>query len=383
MAEVAPARVTEARLGGLLALATESAAYRELEDRVSSRGPLGVADATAGARVFAWAALVALARRTVLVVAPSEDRARRWRAELSGWLGEDRVLAFPEREAMPYEASAPSASAVHQRLLALWRLRDEEPVAVIASLRALMEWTIAPRILAERGRAIRIGTRLPWRETAAWLLSLGYDPVPEVSEPGTFSRRGGIIDIYPASATEPARIELFGDDIESIRSFDPVTQRSQATLEELVVLPAREISLERAPEIAERIVSAGWDALGDDFTDYTQLLEGLRQGVYAPGVDAFAPLLGATASLLAHLPADAATVVFEDSVELALAWDSYESMADERREELRADGLPVTAFPPPYVPRTQLEREAGEHGAVRVAPADNALRLGWTGSSNF
>jgi transcription-repair coupling factor (superfamily II helicase) len=265
----------------------------------------------------------------------------------------------------------------------LWRLRDGGPLAVVTSLRAAMQWTVPAETLAARGRALRPGTTLPWKKTAAWLLSLGYEPVPEVSEPGTFSRRGGIIDVYPASATEPARIELFGDDIESIRSFDPVTQRSQATLEELVVLPAREISLERGPEIAERIAGAGWDGLGDIFSDYTQLLEGLRQGQYAPGVDAFAPLLGATASLIAHLPADAATVVFEDSVELALAWDSYEAMADERREELRADGLPVTTFPAPYVPRTQLEREAGEHGAVRVAPADNALRLGWTGTSNY
>jgi len=246
-----------------------------------------------------------------------------------------------------------------------------------------MEWTLPSETLAERGRALRVGTTLPWQRTAAWLLSLGYEPVPEVSEPGTFSRRGGIIDVYPASATEPARIELFGDDIESIRSFDPVTQRSQSTLEELVVLPAREITLERGPEVADRIAGAGWDGLGDDLGDYTTLLEGLRQGQYAPGVDTFAPLLGATSSLIAHLPADAATVVFEDSVELVLAWDSFEALAEERRDELRGNGLPVNAFPAPYVPRTQLEREAGEHGAIRVAPADNALKLGWPSSSSY
>ena len=372
-----------ARLAGLLARAEESPAFRALAERVATGGTVAVTDATAGARAYAWASLVATQGRTVLVVAPSEDRARRWRAELAGWLGDERVVAFPERESMPYEAGSPSASSVHQRLLALWRLRDGEPLAVVASLRALLEWTIPADTLADRGRAVRPGTTLAWQKTAAWLLSLGYEPVPEVSEPGTFSRRGGIIDIYPASATEPARIELFGDDIESIRSFDPVTQRSQATLEELVVLPAREITLERGPEVADRIAGAGWDALGEDLGDYSALLEGLRQGQYAPGVEIFAPLLGATSSLIAHLPADAATVVFEDSVELALAWDSYEALAEERREELRGNGLPVNAFPLPYVPRTQLEREAGEHGAIRVAPADNALRLGWTGSSSY
>src|SRR5207302_7646412 len=137
-----------------------------------------------------------------------------------------RVVPFPERESMPYEAGSPSASAVHQRLLALWRLRDGEPIAVVASLRAVMQWTLPPADLAERGRALRVGTTLPWQATAAWLLALGYEPVPEVGEPGTLSRRGGIIDVYPASASAPPRVQLFGDDIDSRRSFAPVTQRS-------------------------------------------------------------------------------------------------------------------------------------------------------------
>src|SRR5436190_14376756 len=256
MADAVRAPSCEARLAGLLGRAEESPAFHALADRVASGGTLAVADASAGARAFAWAALVATQGRTVLVVAPSEDRARRWRAELSGWLGEDRVVAFPERESLPYEAGSPSSTAVHQRLLALWRLRDGEPLAVVASLRAAMQWTVPAETLAERGRALRVGATLPWQQTAAWLLALGYEPVPEVSEPGTFSRRGGIIDVYPASATEPARIELFGDDIESIRSFDPVTQRSQATLEELVVLPAREISERGLRPLGHRIERA-------------------------------------------------------------------------------------------------------------------------------
>src|SRR5207302_898576 len=164
-----------ARMGGILALADRSEVYRDLASRLEDRQRVGIAEANAGARAFAWSALVAQNARTVALVAPSEDRARRWRAELAGWLGEDRVLAFPER--------------------------------------------------------------------------------------GTFSRRGGIIDIYPASAEQPARVELFGDEIETLRAFDPVTQRSQAPLEELIVLPAREFALETAPALAQRLVRAGWDGL--------------------------------------------------------------------------------------------------------------------------
>src|SRR5438093_5484293 len=382
--------VARARLGGILALADRSEAYRELASRLEDRQRVGIAEANAGARAFAWSALVAQNARTVALVAPSEDPARRWRAELAGWLGEDRVLAFPERETMPFEASAPSGTAVHQRLLTLWRLATTQaPVAVVTSLRALLEHTIPPEDLARRGRTLRAQDRLSWAETAAWLFDLGYEPVTEVSEPGTFSRRGGIIDIYPASAEQPARVELFGDEIETLRAFDPVTQRSQASLEELIVLPAREFALEAAPGLAERLNRAGWDRLagaddedGADLSPYGRLVDTLREGGYAPGVDAFAPSLGATASLLDHL-ADRGTVVFEDTVELDLAHDALEAQAEERRDELATQGLPVAVFPPPYVPRSRIDEAAERHGVVRVRPSERALRLGWGSVTSY
>src|SRR2546427_1608632 len=382
--------VGRARLGGVLALAERSDAYRDLASRLEDRQRLMVADANAGARAFAWSALVAENARTVALVAPSEDRARRWRAELAGWLGEERVLGFPERETMPFEAGAPSGTAVHQRLLTLWRLATAHvPVAVVTSLRALLEHTIPPDDLARRGRTLRAGDGLSWRKPAAWLFDLGYEPVTEVSEPGTFSRRGGIIDIYPASAEQPARVELFGDEIETLRAFDPVTQRSQASLEELIVLPAREFALEAAPGLAERLNRAGWDRLagaddedGADLSPYGRLVDTLREGGYAPGVDAFAATLGATASLLDHL-GDRATVVFEDTVELDLAHDALEAQAEEKREELAGQGLAVSVFPPPYVPRSRVDELAERHGAVRVWPAPDAVRLGWSGLTSY
>ncbi|OLC11751.1 MAG: transcription-repair coupling factor [Chloroflexi bacterium 13_1_40CM_68_15] len=384
--------LSSVRLGGIVALAERSERYRELASRLGDRERVSVTDATAGARAFAWSALVASSGRTIALVAPSEDRARRWRAELAGWLGDERVLAFPERETMPFEVSAPSGTAVHQRLLTLWRLASAQaPVAVVTSLRALLEHTIPPEELARRGRTLRAGDRLSWQETAAWLFDLGYEPVTEVSEPGTFSRRGGIIDIYPASAEQPARVELFGDEIETLRAFDPVTQRSQSPQDQLVVLPAREFSMERAPELAERLASANWPGAGGraaeppdgaDLSPYARLVDSLREGGYAPGADAFAPPLGATASLLDHL-GDRATVVFEDTVELELAHDALEAQAEEKRDELAGQGLPVSVFPPPYVSRSRVEELAERHGAVRVRPARGAVRLGWSGLTSY
>ncbi len=374
-----------ARLGGILSLADRSAGFRDLVSRLEHRNAVAIADAPAGARAFAWAALVDGARRTVTLVAPSEDRARRWRAELAGWLGDERVLSLPERETMPYEIGSASASAIHQRLLTLWRAHTAiEPVAIVASLRALLQHTIGPDDLRRRGRTLRAGDKLAWNETAAWLFDLGYEPVAEVSDPGSFSRRGGIFDVYPASAEMPVRVELFGDEIETLRHFDPVTQRSQDPVETVDILPAREYSLERGPELADRLAKAGWEGArdGDELRPYAEIVDALREGRVAPGIDAFASALGATASLFDHL-SDRATVVFEDSVELGLAHDAHEAQADERREELREQGLPVVAFPPPYVPRDRIDTSAAEHGTVRVRPDTDALRLAWTGAPSY
>jgi len=378
----APETRIRARLGGVLALADRSERFRELAARIEAGDGATVADASGGARAFAWAAVVARLGRTVLLVAPSDERARRWRAELAGWLGEDRVLAFPERESMPFEASAPSQASVHQRLQALWRIRDGDPIAVVAPLRAVLQHTIRAEDLAARSRDVARGSRLPWRETALWLTRIGYEPVPEVSEPGQFSRRGGIVDVYPSGAERPVRIELFGDDVETIRSFDPVTQRSQEELERIVVLPAREISLDEGPALAERL--GAWEELADhpELSPYAAMVEPLRQRAYAPGLEAFAPSLAADASIIGHL-LERSTVVLEDSVELALAWDMHEQLAEERREELRSQGLPVGALPAPYVGRDATERAAAERGVIRVGPGRHAVSLGWTGVTSY
>ncbi|HUG56458.1 MAG TPA: CarD family transcriptional regulator, partial [Candidatus Limnocylindrales bacterium] len=375
---------SRARLAGALALAERSERFSDLAARIEAREQVQVTEANGGARAFAWAATVARLGRTLLLVAPSEERARRWRAELAGWLGEDEVLAFPERESMPFEASSPSQGAVHQRLTALWRLRDGRPIAVVAPLRSLLQHTIPPDVLAASARVLRPGDKLPWRETALWLTGIGYEPVPEVSEPGHFSRRGGIVDVHPSGAEMPVRLELFGDDVETIRAFDPVTQRSQDPLESVTVLPAREISLDAGPELAERLADLGWDRLAshEELAPYGEIVEPLRQRSYVPGVEAFAAQLGATASLLDHLP-DRATVVLEDTVELDLAWDTHEQLAEERREELQQQGLPVGAFPAPYIGRDRVEGAAAERGSVRIGPGRGAVALGWGSVTSY
>ncbi len=377
---------SQARLAGLLALARESEPFRALDRALEARRSVLLAEAVPGARSFLYATLVAEAGRPLCVVVPNEDRARRWRAELATWLGDERVLSFPERESMPYELSSPSREHLATRLLTLWRLaRADEPVAVVVSLRALLQHTLPPDDLRERSRAFRAGERIAWNEVAEWLFALGYEPVTEVTDPGTFARRGGILDLYPVTDEHPTRLELAGDEIESLRRFDPATQRSLQPADEVVVLPARELRLDRALEAAERLAAAGWEALayGEDLAPWRVLVDRLRAGGYVEGMEAIAPLLGARASLLDHLP-EAAALVLEETPELELAHDALEGQAEERRDDLAEQGLAVGGLPPAYVERSRLESFAHERGSVRLSGVGEVrFRVGWGSAPSY
>ncbi len=370
--------VSRARLGGLLALAREAQPFRALDAALDERRGIVLTEAAPGARGYAWGALVAHGR-SLSVIVPNEDRARRWRAELAAWLGDERVLAFPERESMPYELSAPTAGHVHARLATLRRLRETpEPVAVVASLRAVLQPTIRPSTLASGARVLRAGERIDWQAVAEWLFAVGYEPVTEVAEPGTFSRRGGILDVFPGADELPTRIELAGDEIDSLRRFDPVTQRSLDAVDAVTVLPAREVSPLEADRAAAHLAAHGWDDLPEteELAPWRVLVDRLRAGGYVEGCESIAQLLGADASLLDHLP-EGAALVLEETPELDLVHDALEDQAEERRDELAAHGLPVAALPPAYVARSRLEEFVAQHGSARLAGAGEPLRLGW------
>ncbi|HKW79249.1 MAG TPA: transcription-repair coupling factor, partial [Candidatus Limnocylindria bacterium] len=288
--------------------------YRAVAGALDAKHSVVLREAGAGARAYLYAALVAEGPRTLCVVVPNEDRARRWRAELVAWLGDDRVLAFPDRETMPYELTAPSREHVSSRLLTLWSLsRQRVPAAVVASLRALLQHTLSPADLASRSRALHTGDRVSWHEVAEWLFAIGYEPVTEVAEPGTFARRGGILDVFPISEERPARVELAGEEIDSLRRFDPATQRSLEPISEVVILPARELALERGIEAAEQLAARGWDRLdyGEATAPWRVFLDRMRAGGYADGMEAFGPLVGARSSLLEHLPERSSLVLDE------------------------------------------------------------------------
>lgn len=156
-----------------------------------------------------------------------------------------RPLFFPSWEILPHEDRLPHADVISERLetlLGLLRQNGPAPV-VVANIEALQQRTFAPPDLRSRTRGIERGDQLNPMELVEWLEELGYEPEAKVTQKGEVSMRGGIIDLYPPTSPWPVRVEFFGDEIESIRHFDPLTQVSREQINGFVAPPAGELGL--------------------------------------------------------------------------------------------------------------------------------------------
>ncbi|MCS7003466.1 MAG: hypothetical protein NZ518_11510, partial [Dehalococcoidia bacterium] len=225
-------------LAGLLPTIVAEAAFRDLLRAVEPTGHVAVASLPA-ALPAVIAALTEATGRPVFVVTGRVERARGFAEQLQCWGAPAVVL--PEPDGLPFERFVPDPVTTAHRLAALAELASPTTArVVIASAYAALPLTIPPETLRARTLAIAVGQRLSLRDLTTALVRAGYELVTQVSQPGMFARRGGIVDVFPPGRLEPIRLELFGDEVESVRSFDPVTQRSTSLLSSARIPPARE-----------------------------------------------------------------------------------------------------------------------------------------------
>ena len=207
----------------------------------------------------------------MVVVARNEDEAHRLADDLAAWLPTGGVRVLPERAAMPLERALPEHDESADRLRALaWLASQPRSAVLVAPLPALVQRTLTLAQLGALRLEVRIGQRINQNRLLGSLVAAGYDIAVEVSGVGEFASRGGIVDVWPPGAAEPVRLDLFGDEVESIRGFDPVTQASRRRLEEVTLLPAGEFLPadgwsalpERAPRAPDRAAAGGPGAPG-------------------------------------------------------------------------------------------------------------------------
>ena len=198
-----------------------------------------------GAKSYLAAALALAGRASASSGSPGTRRsATAWRrSSAPGWATPASVAVLEPRTALAYERSELIADETAARVAALASWHSGRARVLVASVQALLQHTIDPADLPDAPRELRLGARIHQEALLRELFDLGYVPVTEVAGRGEFARRGGIVDVFPPSLSLPIRIEFFGDEIESLRAFDPTDQRTVGTIESAVLLPASEFLL--------------------------------------------------------------------------------------------------------------------------------------------
>lgn len=265
-------------------------------------------------------------RRPLLVVTYNFEQAERLYEDISSLgVGNDDLLLVPPADTMIYQEANSDMDVIGKRLAALSRLRDGTARMVVAPIAAILQRTIPPDVLGRHCMHIEKGQEFDVTECARILVDLGYERTDMVERPGEFSRRGGIVDIFPSTEEHPVRIDLFGDEIDSICNFDVESQRSAGERKSLDIAPAREILLdaeraEKAADVLVELLAAEVAKLAQEDEAASEKLRErieediirIRNRAYFDGIEYYFPVIyPETTSLLDYIPANMITVLDE------------------------------------------------------------------------
>jgi transcription-repair coupling factor (superfamily II helicase) len=362
-----------------------TAAFNRLVARLHEYEQLPNLGLARAARLPVSAALHAALGVPTLLVTDRADHALTLQDELSLWLPETPCLLFPEPAPLFYERvswgettridrlstltalaafhipgarpqQAPQNAAEAQEDLSraearrqIWteirgRQADIQAPLIIASARSLMARTLPRRDFVRHTHSLKVGLRLQPSKLAEGWVAIGYEAANIVVQPGQFARRGGLVDIWPPTEAQPLRIDFFGDEIDTLRRFDPSSQRTTDQVQQVLVSPAREFILSgEIPNLPDS--DAG--TLATEF---------------------HLPLLHAPASLLEYLP-DKSLVLLDDLEAIESQADEVERQAVEMRLERIADGRLPKDFPTPYTTWSELFDSLSYRRYLQLGPA--------------
>ncbi|MEK6753906.1 MAG: transcription-repair coupling factor [Chloroflexota bacterium] len=321
----------------LLSSIHDLAEYKKLLTQLNAGKPASGFGLPRSARLPVLASLHTDLNQPILLITDRADHALALFDELGFWTKSPRYL-FAEPNPLFYEEAAWGITTRRERLLVLTALsnyhlpfakKPESPPIIVASARALMTRTLPRRDFLKACKKLSVNQSIQPDSLIREWARIGYQRVNTVLEPGQFSHRGGLLDVWPSIEMNPVRLDFFGDEIETIRSFDPATQRTLEKLENILITPAREF-------------------LAETMDDEIQLSE------------FHIPLLHLQpASLLDYLPQK--TVVMMDDVSLieVMANEIEEQAVKFRRESIEEQTLSAD-FPVPYLPWSELNDSLSE-----------------------
>ena len=339
--------------------------------------------ALSGVTPTAKAVLLVLLRRAAerrLIVVVSDNRAAddlvpvlQGFAELTGAVEPDAIVSLPARDVLPFQNLSPHPEIQEERAAALWEIASGKAAIVVAPVTSTATRLRSAEYYTDLARSVRRADTLDVDGLLRHLNTVGYSSSDVVEMPGQYAVRGGILDVYSPEADRPVRIEFFGDEVESIRKFDPATQRSSAGVDEALLLPLTETP------VSEELLAAIHTRLSGKRLSGTE--EALEQAILAegatvfPGWEFYAPVAGADRTLLDLLPEASVMVDEPDAVEREL--DRVWSRIGEAHERSGVGNLvrPEDLYFPPEQLLAKLASRTGadlEHLGITRAGAIEA-----------
>ncbi len=334
-------------------------------------------------KAFFIARLFTGVQRPLFVVAPDAEAAEGLGRDLAFFLKEESVFILPETELLPFETEAVHPEILASRVEVLYRLIDsQDPLIVVTSARNLAEGLMPRESLIESVVYLKPGVEFPLEELRKRALESGYTKMSMVEERGEISVRGGILDIFPPMYNRPLRIEFFGDEVESIRSFDPSTQRSIERLDRCVILPATETVLPAEErERAEERLFKRREALGLSRRALEPLLDKLSSGGLHGVVSLLPVFYERLDTIFDYLKSDTILTLMDPGAVEAGLEEFYHEM-EGAKERLASQKIFFADPEELYMERERLDASLKELPALEVEPLHVAGAVDAGGLSN-
>ena len=337
-------------------------------ERLQLALPHGSADSVLLARY-------AEAARPLLILTDTAHSATRLRDELAYVAPGKTVVMLPDWETLPYDHFSPHQDLISERLATLWQIRQGQADIVIVPVQTAMGRLAPVEFLAAYTFFIKKGEKFDPDKLRADLAFAGYSHVTQVYSPGEFSIRGGLVDLYPMGSALPYRIDLFGDEIETIRTFDVDTQRSLYPVPEVRLLPAREFPLDEGGRTRFR---QRFREVFEGDPSKSRLYKDISSGVTPAGIEYYLPLFfEVTATLFDYLPSGTLPVLHGNVHEAAQQFwvdtqDRYRNLSGEKDRPILAPGeiyLQPDALFAKLKDYARIDMQAGANPNTSALPA--------------
>ena len=318
------------------------------------------------AAAYAIALAVRQAKAPILVASADVQSAARLTEEIRFFLDDPaiEVLGFPDWETLPYDVFSPLPELISQRLLTLHRLRSLRRGIVVVPVATLMQRLLPADYLDGHSLLLRLGDRLDLDGFRQRLEAAGYSCVSQVMTHGEFAVRGSLLDLFPMGSEVPYRIDLLDDEVDSIRTFDPETQRTADRIDRIALLPAREVPLDDAG--IARFRAAYREQIEGDI-QRSLIYRAVSERQAPGGIEYYLPLFfEQTATLFDYLPAETA-VLFERRMadEAEHFYASVAERYEQRRHDIERPLLPPARL---YMEPAELAAEISHHPRVAYQP---------------